>query len=297
LLEPHNTKHWHRSWPLALLCLLASTVWLLLDRYPQITFTLPSDTIACIIAAIIALAVASRTARPTLTETLRCAFAGALVLAGPSAGTFLQASSLDAGSLTIALTLTPVVIGVTESVLGNDELSADHLWPGLTAAVALLLLLPAPSVSDPRSDAAMLLAPILTGIGCVLFRRSTVAAVWKAVSGFAGATLIFGLGTFLESLPQRTLPPISPAALAIDTLLFALAILALSRLTASQYAARYAVVPLLILLQGPLLLHSLVTWRSVACAVLLLAAAIALLRSSPSEKVPKEGLEDHSLQG
>jgi hypothetical protein len=297
LAKPHNAQTWHQAWPFAILCLLASTVWLLVNRYPQITFTPSSDALGCTIAAIVALAATLRTARPSLPETLRCGFAGALVLAGSSAGIFLHAPSIDGGSLAIALSLTPVVIVVTKSALGTEEFSSNHLWPGLAAAVALLLVLPAPSVSDLRNNAALVIAPILTGVGCVLFRRSTVTAAWKAVSGFAGAALIFGLGALVEGLPQRTLPPVSPAALAIDTLLFALAILSLNRLTASQYAARYAVVPLIILLQGPLLLHLMVTWRNIACAALLLAAAITLLRSGPSEKVSTEVLEDHKLRG
>ena len=230
-------------------------------------------------------------------ETLRCGFAGTLVLAGSSAGIFFHASSVEGGSLAIALSLTPVVIVVTESALGNEELSSSRLWPGLAAAIALLLVLPVPSVTNLSSDAALALAPILTGVGCVLFRRSRVTVAWKAASGFTGATVLFGLGTLAESLSQRTFPKISPAALAIDTLLFVLAILALNRLTASQYASHYALAPLLILLQGPLLLHLVVTWRSVACAVLLVSSAIALLRSGSSEKVSKEGLEDHSLRG
>jgi len=284
---------------MALLCLLGSTIWLLLDRYPQIAFSLSSDAIACSLVAAFSfgVAIASRTARPALAEILRYAFAGALVLAGPAAGSFLHASSLDAGSLAVALALTPVVIAVVESVIGNDELSAEHLWPGLTAAVALLLVLPAPSLSDPRNDLAMALAPILAGLGCVLFRRGEIAAAWRVSAGIAGATLVFGLGALGDGLVQRAFPAISPAAVTIDALLFMLAIIALSRLSPSQYAARYAVVPLLILLQGPLLLHSPVTWRSVACAVLLLAPTIAQLRSGVLEKVSPEILEDHSLRG
>ena len=297
MVKPHNAQTWHQAWPFAILCLLASTVWLLVNRYPEITFTPASDALGCTIAAIVTLAATLRTARPSLPETLRCGFAGALVLVGSSAGIFLHAPSVDGGSLAIALSLTPVVIVVTNSALGNEEFSSNRLWPGLAAAVALLLVLPAPSVSDLHNDAALVLAPILTGVGCVLFRRSTVTAAWKAVSGFAGAALIFGLGAFVDSFPQRTLPQISPAALAIDTLLFALAIVALSRLTATQYAARYAVVPLIILLQGPLLLHLMFTWRTVACMALLLAAAIALLRSGTSEKVSTEVLEDYKLRG
>lgn len=295
----HNSRAWYRTWPFAILCLLASTIWLLLDRYPQITFNSSSDAIACAVAAAFSLgmAVASRTPRPELAEMLHYAFAGALVLAGPAAGTFLHVPFVSPGGLAIALALTPVVIAVAGSAFGNDEFSADHLWPGLAAAVALLLMLPMPSLLDPRGDLALILAPILTGIGCVLFGRGEMSSAWKISVGFTGATLVFGLAALGNIVAQRALPAISPAAVAIDALLFALTLVALNRLTASQYASRYALVPLLLLLQGPLLLHAWITWRSAGCAILLLAAAIAMLRSGSSEKVTEEILEDHSLRG
>jgi hypothetical protein len=282
-----STSLWHRMWPFALLCVLASMFWLLLDRYPEINFTLGSDAAACGLLASLALALILFSQRPAITpsQALRDAIAGALVLAGPAVGTFVHASTLDPGSLAIALCLTPVVVGVAEGVTNDIGLSNEALWPGLAAAVGLLLVLPSPSIADWRNDAAMVLAPILTGIGCVLLRRNAVSASARATAAFAGAAMVFAIGTGAGAAMQRARPHVSMAAVAIDATLSLLALTALSRLAAQQYAARYALVPLLILLQGPLLLHSLVTWRSVVCAVLLLAAAVKLLRSNSLEKV------------
>ena len=278
---------WHRIWPFALLCGLASLFWLLLDRYPDINFTLASDSVACASLAIPAIAYMLVMRRPAITPSLalRGAFAGALVIAGPAVGTFLHASTLDPGSLAIALCLTPVVVGVVETVTTNIELSNEALWPGLAAAVGLLLVLPSPSIADWRNDASMVLAPILTGIGCVLFRRNVASAIARATAGFVGAAIVFAIGAGVGAAVQHARPQISLAAATVDTVLNLLALTALSRLAAPQYVSRYALVPLLILLQGPLLLHSLVTWRSVACAALLLTATIKLLRSNPFEKV------------
>jgi len=287
LANRQSAKLWRKTWPFALLCLLSSTVWLLLDRYPQITFSLASGAAACGLAAMcaIGLGLALRSPQGRLAELLKPATGGGLVIAGPAIGAFLHAS-LNAGSLAIALAMTPVAVIVAEPVLSEREPSVDGLWPGLAAAVGLLLVLPAPSVSDWRNDLAMLLAPVLTGVGCVIFRQAKPVA-WKASAGFLGGVVVFGLGAVVEGAIQHGLPSISLAAVAIDTPLFALSFVALSRLTASQYGARYALVPLLVLIQGPLLLGSMVvTWRGMACAALLLVAGVALLRAGSSEEAP-----------
>ena len=287
MTDEQSASLWHRMWPFALLCVLASVFWLLLDRYPEINFTLGSDAAACGLLAILSLALMlfSRGLAITPSQALRGAIAGALVLAGPAVGTFLHASTLDPGSLAIALCLTPVVVGVAEGVTSDIGLSNEALWPGLAAAVGLLLVLPSPSIADWHNDAAMVLAPILTGIGCVLLRRNAASAIASATAGFAGAAIVFAIGAGAGAAMQHARPQVSVTAVAIDAALSLLALTALSRLAAEQYAARYALVPLLILVQGPLMLHSLVTWRSVVCAALLLAAAIKLLRSNSLEKV------------
>jgi hypothetical protein len=271
----------NQTWPMALLCLLASTLWIFLDRFPQITFTPASDALACVLITLIAAAIARTHLRPTLTDAL----AGAFLLAGPASSTILHAS-IDPGTLAIALTLTPVVVAVAEST--TTELSADTLWPGLLAATGLLLVLPAPSLTGWRTDLALLLTPVLTGIGCVLFRRSPTAPSSKIAAAAAAATFFFLLTAWLETKTTQT---VSLSATAVDATLFTLTLLTLTRLSPTQYTARYAIVPLAVLVEGPLLLHSTITWRAVLCAALLLIAAITLLRSPD---VHTEALEDHS---
>jgi len=290
MTDEQSASLWHRMWPFALLCVLASVFWLLLDRYPEINFTLGSDAAACGLLAILSLALMLFSRGPAITpsQALRGAIAGALILAGPTVGTFLHASTLDPGSLAIALCLTPVVVGVAEAVTSDVGLSNDALWPGLAAAGGLLLVLPSPYLGDWRNDAAMILAPVVTGIGCVLFRRGAAPALPRATAGFAGAAAVFALAAGIEAAVLHVRPQVSLAATAIDAILSLLTLFALGRLTAGQYAARYVLVPLLLLLQGPLLLHALlplITWRNAVCAVLLLAAAIKLLRSNSLEKV------------
>ncbi|HEY1743710.1 MAG TPA: hypothetical protein VGG18_11135, partial [Granulicella sp.] len=253
--------------------------------WPQAASTLATETVACGLAAGVSFGLTFRnqSRRPSEASLFSAALGGALVLIGPALGILLQVSSLSPASLVLALTLTPVVTAVAEG------LSTASLWPGLAALVGLLLVLPEPSFSNPLNNVVLLLAPLLTGVGCVLFRRSAVptSVPWSSTAAFASAGVVFGVAAATQSVRQHAIPALPPAAIAIDFVLALLAILALQRLTASQYTARYVLVPLAVLLQGLFLLHSVTTARSVACGVLLAGAAASLLLSR-SEKNSSE---------
>jgi hypothetical protein len=155
---------------------------------------------------------------------------------------------------------------------------------------ALLLILPEPSLTNARNDAALLLVPILTGVGCVLFRRHALDAkdaTTNATAAFIGACLLFGLGTALQASLQHALPFLSLPAAGIDLVFVLLTVFSLQRLTATQYVARYALVPLLVLLQSLLLFPSAITARSLTSVLLLAGAAISLLL--PQGDNPEEG--------
>lgn len=282
-----------QGWPFALLCLAASSEGWITDTWPQAGSTLASETVACALAAALSfgLAFLKPKALPARLSTSSAAWGGALILAGPAIGLFLM-SSLGPANRVLALALTPVVVAVAEAALGTQEqgLSARSLWPGLAAVSGLLLVLPEPSLASPLNDAALLLAPLLTGIGCTLFRRHTLDAMdarGNAAAMFVSAGILFGLGTAFQSTLQHTLPVPSFAAVAIDLILTLLSILSLQRLTATQYAARYVLVPLVILALSLLQVHETITARSVTSAVLLAGAAISLLRQSgKQEKEP-----------
>jgi hypothetical protein len=275
-----------QGWPFALLCLAASSEGWITDNWPQAGSTLASETVACALAAMLtfSLAFLKPKARLTRLSTSSAAWSGALILTGPAIGLFLM-SSLGPANRVLALALTPVVVAVAEAALGTQEqgLSARSLWPGLAAVSGLLLVLPEPSLASPLNDAALLLAPLLTGIGCTLFRHHSLEAMdarENATATFAGGCLLFGLGTAVQSTLQHTLPAPTFAAVAIDLILTLLSILALQRLTATQYAARYVLVPLVILLLSLFQVHATITARSVTCAVLLAGAALSLLRQN-----------------
>jgi hypothetical protein len=281
MAKRHLISRWHQWWPFALLCLTASGKWLITDNWPQAGSTLASETVACVLAAGLSfgLRCAEKSRPPVETLLFSAVLGGAMVLAGPNIGILLQVPSLNPANLVLALVLTPVVTIVAEGAFGSSGFSATRLWPGLAALAGLLLVLPEPSFSNPLHDAVLLLAPLLTGVGCALFRSSATSmnVAWSATAAFASAGFVFGTATIVQSIRQRAFPALAPAAVAIDFVLTLLSLLALQRLTASQYNARYILVPLLILLQGLFLLHSTATVRSIACAVLLAGSAVSLL--------------------
>jgi hypothetical protein len=279
-----------QGWPFALLCLAASSEGWITDTWPQAGSTLASETVACALAAALSFGLAFlKPMGPIRLSTSSAAWGGALILTGPAIGLFLM-SSLGPANRVLALALTPVVVAVAEAAVGTQEhgLSARSLWPGLAAVSGLLLVLPEPSLASPLNDAALLLAPLLTGIGCTLFRRhhtlEDMDATESATTTFAGACLLFGLGTAAQSALQHTLPVPSFAAVAIDLILTLLSIFALQRLTATQYAARYVLVPLAILALSLLQVHETITARSLTCALLLAGAAISLLMQSDRQE-------------
>jgi hypothetical protein len=278
-----------QGWPFALLCLAAASEGWITDTWPQAGSTLASETVACALAAALSFGrpLLKPKARPQL-STSSAAWGGTLILVGPAIGLFLM-SSLGPANRVLALALTPVVVAVAEAALGTQKhgLSARSLWPGLAAVSGLLLVLPEPSLASPLNDAALLLAPLLTGIGCSLFRHHTLEAMdarESATATFAGGCLLFGLGTAVQSTLQHTLPAPSFAAVAIDLILTLLSIFALQRLTATQYAARYVLVPLAILVLSLLQVHETITARSLACAALLAGAALSLLRQNGKQE-------------
>jgi len=171
--------------------------------------------------------------------------AGAMMLCGPSVG--LLAGGMDSGSLTIALALVPVVVAVAAAALGDgSEGMAGRMWPGLAAVAGLLLVLTQPNVSNVRNDLLLLAAPVLTGVGAALFCTKQGRSV---ASALVGAAVVFVLGWVCLR------GAVSVVAVACDGLLALLGVLAVSRLGATRWSAQFSLVPLLIVLEGLVLVR------------------------------------------
>lgn len=252
---------------------------------PGSATTLASASLGCGSAAALYLLTLrpSGVAREQRSDLLRSALGGALLITGPLLA-LLYPRAIAATSLTMALALTPVVIAVCEAATRHSSESlAGRLWPGLAAIAGLLLLLIQPSLSDPGVDLVLALTPLLTGCGAVLF-CSTRASVWRLPAALLGACLALGLGAAINLATHvGGWPDMAGLAAGFDALEALLALLALGRLSATRWSAQFAIVPLIVLLEGVVFMPSSIPARMIIGLLLLAFAAIALL-IPPSEE-------------
>jgi hypothetical protein len=214
-----------------------------------------------------------------------------MIFGGPGIALLIGGRALDAGSLTLALALTPVVVAIAVAALSTHRASdisgelAGRLWPGLAAVAGLLLLLAQPNLSDPRTDLALILAPILTGLGAALFcidPGSQDASPLCSPLALTGAATLFGLALLIGRFTSPTHVTLALPAVACDGVLALLAILALMRLGPSRWSSQFTWLPLLILLEGLILIHPPLTARWVVGLLLLTAASVYVLLPGPT---------------
>jgi drug/metabolite transporter (DMT)-like permease len=218
-----------------------------------------------------------------VTQLARSALGGALLVAGPLLA-LLYPHSISAANVTIALALTPVVIAVAESATRRTgETLAGRLWPGLAAMAGLLLLLAQPSLANPGEDLILALTPLLTGCGAVLFCTGRPSA-WRVPAALLGASAALGLGAGINVAMQvGTWPDMAGLAAGLDALEALLALVALSRVSATRWSAQFAIVPLVVLLEAIAMMPSSIQARMIVGLLLLAMAATALL-IPPSEE-------------
>lgn len=286
--------HWWRWWPFALLVLAGASRWMLEGARPEAGSTLGSKALGCTWAALLLL-ILSRRDRPRgdVSAKLRSALdwrallAGALLLGGP-ASALLIGGELDAGDMAIALALTPVAVVIAAAALRRAAADGvpGRIWPALAAVAGLLLLVAEPSLRDARDDAAMLLAPALTGVGAALFCLEPVRpgearrpgdGSRPCTAALAGGAALFAMALGLWWLVVGHRPVVALAAVACDGLVALLAVVALERVGATRWSAQFALLPLLVLLEGVVLVRPGVTGRWIAGLGLLALASVYLL--------------------
>ncbi|SEF61373.1 hypothetical protein SAMN05421819_0584 [Bryocella elongata] len=281
-----------RWWPFVALCLVGASRWLLDDRWPDAGSTLVSRSAGCGTAALLTLAAAAWSHRRGKSvgpeeSVWRNAFGGLLMLGGPAVALILLPRDIDSGALMIALSITPVAAGVASVALGDaGETLAGYLWPGLAAMAGMLLILPQPSLADPTADLAMVLAPVMTGVGAALLahesRRTDASGQGSgagsgAVASLSAAALVFGAAAlarygFAEVRVSFTVP-----AAVLDGLVAWLAVATVRRLGAMRFSANSSLVPFVVLLEGLVLMRPTLTKRLEIGLILLLIAGTTLL--------------------
>ena len=274
---------WRLWWPFALLCVLGGTRWALSGALPGSATTLASASLGCGSAAALYLLILRPTPSEDRRQLLRSAIGGALLIIGPLVA-LLYPHAMPAASLTMALALTPVVIAVYESAARhNSESLAGRLWPGLATIAGLLLLLTQPSLSNPVQDLVLVMTPLLTGCGAMLF-CSARASAWRLPASLLGACAVLALGAAINLATHvGGWPEMAGLAAGLDAIEALLALIALGRLSATRWSAQFAIVPLIVLVEGVLMVPASIPARMIVGLLLLTFAAIALL-VPPSEE-------------
>ena len=273
-----------RWWPFALLLIFGASRWAVSAARPETGSTPLSQAIGCAWATLVACAylipgresISPQTRRPVI---LRWLLAGALMAAGPGITLWLPGRDVDAGALTMALALTPVIIAIASSAFGTESSDgiAGRIWPGLASVAGLLLVLVQPSLGDLRSDIALLLAPSLTGMGSVLFCIGTPRAAARVSTALVGASALFALALAMTILSTHARPAFSLLAIGGDGILSLLSVLALNELGATRWSSQFTLIPLLVILESIVLVRPELTAHWVIGLILLIAAGVYLL--------------------
>jgi drug/metabolite transporter (DMT)-like permease len=260
---------------LVLLLLCGASRWMLAAARPEAESSMGSQAAGCAWAALVCLALVRRpqAANAGRREFWWSALGGALLLCGPASAELLRATRVEAPGLMIALALTPVVVALA----GRMDEVAGRLWPGLAAVAGLMLILVQPSLNDVRSDAALFLAPVLTGCGGVLLCSERAEGAWRMPTALAGAALVFAVSWGVSAWQAGVAVPPPLLATACDGVLALLGLLVLARLGAVRWSAQFALQPLLVLGQGILILRPPLTPRWVAGMLLLAVGGVYLL--------------------
>ncbi|WP_263380182.1 hypothetical protein [Granulicella paludicola] len=276
-----------------LLVLAGASRWIVTEAHPEAEPTLSSLAVGCGWATLVSLSLLRRgPAKVTLRGSWVGLLSGALLFAGPAVGALLNARGLDGPALTMSLALTPVAVGIAAAAMGAGGLdgAAGRIWPGLAAVGGLLLLLVEPNLGNVRSNVALVLAPVMTGVGAALFCLRGSATRWRPTTALLGGTLIFSLALTAESLATHTRPTVSLLAVSCDGLLALLSVYALQRVGATRWSAQFTLLPLLIALEGIVLTRPPMTLRGVVGLALLVLAGVYLLLPSSEDAERNSGV-------
>ena len=217
---------------------------------------------------------------------LRLLVAGAMLFGGASCALIFRPSDLNAAGFSIAMSLTPMVISVASSVRNETayEGITGRIWPSLAAVVGLLLLFAQPALADVRSDLTYLFAPILTGTGAVLFGVGPHRAEVRVALSLAGGCLFFAVSLAVAMFFGNPFQAISIVTVASDGLLILLSVVSLIQVGPSKWSAQFILVPLLIVLEGIILVHPRLTAQVIVGLILLAASSVSLLLSKVDEQ-------------
>lgn len=133
-----------------------------------------------------------------------------------------------------------------------------------------------PNLADVRTDLVLLLAPVVTGVGAALFCTADPKAPTRITTALLGASALFAIALLASRLGGAR-PTLSLLAIACDGLVALLGIATLSRLGAARWSSQFTWIPLLIILEGIVLVRPKLTAHWFTGLVLLIIAGVYLL--------------------
>ena len=133
------------------------------------------------------------------------------------------------------------------------------------------------TLGDLRADLPLLLAPVLTGLGAVLFCTPHSRSVPRTSTALLGACALFALALATNRFLAGARPTVSLLASACDGIVALLGIATLSRLGSTRWSSQFTWVPLLIILEGIVLVRPRLTAHWFTGLVLLIVAGVYLL--------------------
>jgi drug/metabolite transporter (DMT)-like permease len=288
--DERRATRWHRWWPFLLLIVAGASRWLLVAARPDAGSTLGSEALGCVWAALVAWSLPGRVAAGETSHgsAWKMVLAGAMLIGGPMTAIIVRGRHLDGGGMTMALALTPVVIAIASAAMseGSSEGLSGKMWPGLAAVAGLLLVLESPELGDVRSDVALVLSPVLTGVGAVMFCNGAATRRRSWALALVGASALFALAATEARVVEHLTLSMTLPAVACDGLLALLGVVALARLEAVRWSAQFTLLPLLTILEGIVLVRPTLSTRwGVGLALLTLASVFLLLPPEPDEEV------------
>jgi hypothetical protein len=279
-----------------LLLLAGAGRWVVSAAHPESDSTLASETLGCAWAALLSLTYlllrSTHSQSPSKAGSLRCLFAGAMLFGGPAVALLIRGRELEPASLTIALALTPMIIAVAAAALGAETSDgiAGRIWPGLAAIAGLLLLLAQPALGDARTDLALLLAPALTGVGAALFclevRTSRPGSTLRVPVALLGASTLFAIALTETHFVSGAQVSVSLMAVASDGVLALLGVITLVQLGATRWSSQFTWIPLLIVVEGIVLVRPQLSAHWIIGLLLLAVASVYLLLPPANESSP-----------
>ena len=283
------------------LCVISATAWIAETVWPS---ALPFPSRFCLedgVLCLLLLPFAGKGWRQSsFRHWLKIALWGAALLAGPTLIAASAAPAVSAVAASLIFTAIPVVVilvaAESEAGFGAGAGARPQVGTALAGVAGALLILPL-TLPDSRAGigwlGAMVLAMVLSGVAIVKLHRLLAAAPLNScLAAICGASSLGGLGF---ALSQGRWPTRLNGAdwghetalfLLVDAPLWGLTVGLVRDLEPRRFCSIYILTPLLVVVEGVVIVRPSLTWTFFAGVALMAFAAWGLLSPDDSPDAP-----------